>query len=82
LDRREADERICILVPKRNIETWIHALFGRDVNENERYPKLKREGDCQPAVEQLITYLREGLPDEMIPSLRHGGRELNERLPE
>ena len=87
LDSRGADEQICILVPKRNIETWIYALFGEDVNEttdycNETgYGKLENEGNCQPAVEQLVEYLRHGIPDDLIPSLRRGCQELNERLP-
>ncbi len=82
LDQRGPDEMICILVPKRNIETWIYALFGNEVSETEDYGKLENEGDCQPAVEQLVEYLQDGWSDDLIPSLKQGCRELNTRLPE
>jgi len=82
LERRGTDEEICILIPKRNIETWIYALFGNEVNEAEEYSKLENEGDCQPAVAQLVEYLRDGWPDDLLPSLQRGCRELNTRLPE
>jgi len=79
LDRR-GDEEICILVPKRNIETWIYALFGNEVNEIEAYAKLENEGDCQPAVETLVVYLQNTRPDDLIPSLERGCRELRSCL--
>jgi hypothetical protein len=82
LSRREDDEKICILVPKRNIETWIYALRGDNVDEEQEYPKLEREGNCQPAVKQLAAYLRDRWPNDIIPSLRRGCQELNHRLPE
>jgi hypothetical protein len=81
-EHRQNGEKICILVPKRNIETWIYALFGRDANETETYPKLENEGDCQPAVEKLVAYLQGGWSNDLIPSLERGCRELNTRLPE
>jgi len=82
LDKRRNDEEICILVPKRNVETWIYALFGQDVNEEETYVHLEKEGDCQPAVAQLVEYLRDGWPDDLLPSLQRGCGELDTRLPE
>ena len=82
LDRRKRDEQICILVPKRNIETWIYALLGDEVNEKETYPKLEKESDCQPAVDRLVELLRHGWSTDLIPSLERGCRELNTRLPE
>lgn len=82
LDERKHDEEICILVPKRNIETWIYALLGDEVNEQETYTKLERESECQPAVDQLVGYLQDERPNDLIPSLERGCRELNNRLPE
>jgi len=82
LDRRRDDEKICILIPKRNIETWIYALRGDDVDEEQSYPKLEREGNCQPSVDQLVNYLQDGWPDDLIPSLERGCQELSNRLPE
>lgn len=82
LEKRRRNEQICVLVPKRNIETWIYALFGREVNEKDAYPKLEKESECQPAVKQLVEYLRHDVPDDLIPSLRRGCQELDDRLPE
>lgn len=81
LGRRRPDERICILIPKRNIETWIYALFGKKVNETDSYPKLDREAACQPAVNTLAQYVKGGCPNTVIQSLRRGCRELSSRLP-
>ena len=82
LEHRKRDEQICLLVPKRNIETWIYALVGEEVNELDAYPKLEKESECQPAVDQLVEYLRHGVPSDLIPSLERGCQELNTRLPE
>lgn len=79
---RRKREEICVLVPKHEIETWIYALFGERVDEDTKYGKLENEGDCQPAVEQLVEYIQDGWPDDLIPSLKRGCRELNTRLPE
>jgi len=83
LEHRKRDEQICLLVPKRNVETWIHALApsGEEVNEQDAYPKLEKESECQPAVDQLVDYLRHGWPEDLIPSLERGCRELDSRLP-
>jgi hypothetical protein len=50
---RETHDKIAILVPKRNIETWVHFLQGEDVNEDDLYRKLERESDCQKDVENF-----------------------------
>lgn len=83
LQSRSDQERIAILIPKWNIETWIHFLFGNEVHEDKGdYPKLKgRESECQPAVEKLIEYLQVGLPNNCPPSLQRGANELKTRLP-
>ena len=82
LEHRRRDEQICLLVPKRNIETWIYALFDEEVNEQDVYPKLEKESECQPAVEQLVKYLRHGCPNDLLPSLERGCSELDTRLPD
>jgi hypothetical protein len=33
-----------VIVPRRNIETWLEYLGGTAVDENTTYRKLKREG--------------------------------------
>jgi hypothetical protein len=45
---------VAFVIPKRNIETWIHYLNGKEVDETTPYPKFnKNEASCQPAVEKL-----------------------------
>ncbi len=55
---RTQDENVAILVPKRNIETWIHYLHGNQVNEVNSYPKLDRERGCKPGVDELVKLCR------------------------
>jgi hypothetical protein len=52
---RGAQESIAILVPRRNIETWIHFLLhGAPVDETVEYPKFpKRESEAWPAAEKF-----------------------------
>ncbi len=57
--KRGPAERIAILVPKREIETWIHYLSGSSVvssgvDETQSYPKFQNEESCcWPAAEKL-----------------------------
>ncbi len=81
LARRKSAELISLLIPKRNIETWIYALQGRDVNERDAYPKLDRERDCQPAVDALVRHIGSACAELNLPSLQQGCQELQERLP-
>ncbi len=51
---RTRNEAVAILVPKRNIETWIHYLNGEQVDEENTYPKLDRVRGCKPGVDKLV----------------------------
>jgi hypothetical protein len=74
---RQAAERIAVLVPRRNIETWIHALMGKAVDETTVYPRLRgAESSCQPAVDQFVRRCPEGMRPDDLPSLRDGCAEL------
>ena len=53
---RTRDEAVAIVVPKRNIETWIHYLKGEGVNEEDTYSKLDRERGCKPAADNLVKF--------------------------
>lgn len=77
MPRREPTERIAVLVPKRNIETWIHYLFGNAVDEATEYPKLKHESECQPAVVRFVEICKPGasVPDDCPPSLQRAREE-------
>ena len=82
LIQRQPTENIPILIPKRNIETWISYLLGNSVNEADVYPKLKEESDCWPGVDKLVNYYKaNSLPSDSPPSLQEGVGELKDRLP-
>ena len=80
LPERGEDEAVSILVPRRNIETWIRYLQGEPVQEDHReaYPKLGRESDCYGAVDRLLAIRANNwmAPDDCPPSLRAGLVEL------
>lgn len=76
LDRRQPNERIGIFVPKRNIETWIHYLMGEIVDEDTAYPKLKKQSECKPLVEELAQKCNQPLEQEAPPSLQAACTEL------
>jgi hypothetical protein len=82
LQARTSDEAIVLLIPRRNIETWIHYLMGQAVDETTAYRKLDREGKCQPAVDSFERYYRSGwqLPDDCPDSLRQAVEELKRIL--
>jgi hypothetical protein len=71
--RREAAERICILVPRRNVETWIHHFHGHSVDETSDYKALYG-GDakgpaCKKAGEDFEVWLRGGAAAPATASL-------------
>jgi len=67
---RRSDEAVAIVVPKRNVETWIHYLNGKKVNEEDNYAKLDQERDCRPAVNQLVELCKStGIRPDAPPSL-------------
>ena len=75
-------EAVALLIPCRNIETWIYYLSGEDVDETTEYRHLDRAGDCQPAVDRLVAWYRSGwtLPDDCPDSLRRAVEELKRIL--
>jgi hypothetical protein len=77
---RTREESIVHLIPKRNIETWIHSLLGNEANENDDYKSQYSQRDhrdyCQPAAEKLrALVLGEEFTNEPA-SLRAGVDEL------
>lgn len=79
---REEDEAIAVVVPKRNIETWIYYLDGAEaVDEKTRYSKLPREKDCRRAVEKLADLCKgPGLKKNAPPSLIFSCDEYQTRI--
>jgi hypothetical protein len=80
-ERRRATERVAIFVPARNIETWLAYLDGQAVNEDDTYPRLERERDCQQHVERLYQMCQQGTLMEPAPSsLKSACTEYRSRL--
>lgn len=77
----EDNDSVAIVVPKRNIETWIHYLTGQPVNERDTYTKFERERDCQPAVENLVGLCKsKGLEPDAPASLLAACNEYKARI--
>lgn len=71
------NERILVLVPKRNIETWIEYGQGQIVDESTSYKKLKQARDCKPIVKKYVTEICPNrLPEDAPQSLHHACDEL------
>jgi hypothetical protein len=81
LEFRTNDEAVAVIVPKRNIETWIHYLKGNRVNEEDVYPKLPREKGCKPSVDALVSFCRtSGLNPDAPNSLILACNEYDTRI--
>lgn len=76
LDRRQSNERIGVFIPKRNIETWIHYLMGKIVDEDTPYTKLKKQSECKPLVNELAQKCSQPLEQKTPPSLQAACTEL------
>lgn len=59
---RQKDEKIAIIMPERNIETWIYYLRGDTVNETDRYKHLETESACKEDVKNLAKNCRNRHP--------------------
>jgi len=72
LPRRGDDERIVHLIPKRNIETWILCLSGRQVDEETDYSRDAAVDDfIATAADRFFEWSRTNapIPGSCIPSL-------------
>ena len=68
---RRPGEKVVMLIPRRNIETWIHFLNGESVDEETEYRKLRFESDCKPGVNRLYEMCSKGeCPTDFPDSLK------------
>ncbi|MDR1971612.1 MAG: hypothetical protein LBQ46_06790 [Treponema sp.] len=59
---RTEDDAAALIIPKRNIETWIKYLHGTAVNEDDDYAPPTHAADktkCEKAVQTLDEYCRQ-----------------------
>ena len=75
--RRDDGDPVLVIVPRRNIETWLAYLGGTTVDEDTRYRKLKREGDCVAQANTLFRMCHEEqrFPEDAPPSLQESCEE-------
>ncbi|MBF0623235.1 MAG: hypothetical protein HQL82_00315 [Magnetococcales bacterium] len=68
---RLAQDPVIMVVPKRNIETWLAYLRGESVNEVDNYPRYRGESDCRKDVKALDDMCRkQQLRQPAPPSLQ------------
>lgn len=76
---RPRDDRdpVLVIVPRRNIETWLTYLGGATVDEDTPYRKLKRESECATHANNLYRMCHEDqrIDDGAPPSLREACEE-------
>lgn len=79
--RRGDRDPVLSIVPRRNIETWLHYLGSGtavdEVDETTRYPRLRRESDCATHANNLYRMCHEAqrLDEDAPPSLRESCAE-------
>lgn len=83
LEKRSGEEAICLLIPKRNIETWIHFLLTNSADEATDYKRPEKTGnECGQAAQKLVdSHPLQEPPPEFLPSLQQGWRELKRVFP-
>ena len=75
-DERGKAERIGLLSPKRNIETWIFHLLGNAVDEEADYKNRVSQSDLKPSVAAFKEICPQKSAEISVPSLRHACGEL------
>ena len=81
IENREADEHIALLVPKRNIETWIVYLQGTPVDEESEYKQHSLAKNYKQAGITLDEQLGQQPRADCPQSLQMARDELKHRLP-
>lgn len=78
---RASEETVAILLPKRNIETWICYLNGQPVDEDTDYKTQKEGKNYKPAVNKLAKFCKStGVREDAPPSLKQACKEYIERI--
>ena len=81
IENRKTGERIALLVPKRNIETWIVYLQGTPVDEESDYKQHSLAKNYKQAGITLAEQLGQQSRADCPQSLQMALNELKERLP-
>ncbi len=84
MEPRGAGERICVLVPRRNCETWIHFLACHAVDEDSDYKPIYADDlakACAEAGARLHDWLRGRLQKDGVPDSLERFRAEAARIP-
>jgi hypothetical protein len=73
---REDTERIGLLAPKRNVETWIFHLVGNEANEEDDYKKRVSPSDLKESVDAFAVMCPARTDTIPLPSLNRACKEL------
>ena len=72
------DERVLLVIPKRNIETWLAYLRGEAVDEETEYRRYDCESRCRADVDRLDEMCGRGeLENVPPPSLERCCKDFN-----
>ena len=73
-------DRIALLIPKRNVETWVFHLLGNEVNEEDDYKRRVALADLKGAVAAFSDVCPAKVADIAVPSLQRACEELTSFL--
>lgn len=73
--RISAAERIALLIPRRNVETWILALRGDEVDEQTDYKRRVTGEDVPSAGQRFFEMVRNPAAEVKLPSLARSVQE-------
>ncbi|OWK46330.1 hypothetical protein FRUB_00029 [Fimbriiglobus ruber] len=80
LPTRTPGEGIVHLIPRRNIETWVHFLLDNAADEEVDYKRIyhnqAENAYCRPASQTLVAIVRADPVATSLPSLDRGAEEL------
>lgn len=73
LEKRKSGEKLCLIIPKWHIETWLVSLSGFEVDEERKYkndPGIKNVEYVRVANEFVERYRnwKQGDPTQLTPS--------------
>ena len=78
---RQPNEPIAVVIPRRQIETWILHLRGEAVDENQVCPYFRgNESSCAAEVKRFAEKCPGAMSGSDLPSLHDGCSELNRLL--
>ncbi len=78
---RQPNEPIAVVIPRRQIETWILHLRGEVIDETREYPHFRgNERSCAAEVKRFADRCPGSMSKDDPPSLHDGCSELNRLL--